>query len=104
MRRFREERGPTLGEGLTIREMIEEGVHGRLLRFGDSRQLSDAIVGLGCDPALRHAFSEKGRETVSSRFGTGRFIANIQQILLNGLRGDEFANPVAADKTLLRDN
>ena len=25
MKRFRDERGPTLGEGLTIREMIEEG-------------------------------------------------------------------------------
>jgi phosphatidylinositol alpha-1,6-mannosyltransferase len=54
-------------------QVIEDGVTGLLVRYGDARASADAVAGLLSDPARARGMGEAGRRRACERFGFERF-------------------------------
>ena len=61
-----------------IREMIEHGVSGWLVPFGDERLLKEALIALSREPEMCVAFSEAGKILVAEQFHAENFIADLE--------------------------
>ncbi len=57
-----------------ISEVIEDGVHGRLIRPGESATLADALIGLLADAPARRAMGVAARRHVQQRFSSTRMV------------------------------
>jgi phosphatidylinositol alpha-1,6-mannosyltransferase len=54
-------------------QVIEDGVTGRLVPYGDARASAEAVAALLADPARAGAMGEAGRRRARERFGFDRF-------------------------------
>ncbi len=61
-----------------IREMIEHGVNGWLVPFGDEQLLSEALITFNQQPEMRSALSEAGKRIVAERFHVEKFIEDLE--------------------------
>jgi glycosyltransferase involved in cell wall biosynthesis len=59
-------------------EIIEHGVSGWLVPWGDESALAAAIVKLISKPELRTELARRGRQRITSRFGIDRYMSEIQ--------------------------
>jgi glycosyltransferase involved in cell wall biosynthesis len=66
------------------RDMIEDGVNGRLVALGNVHELAEALGGLMLDPALRARFATRS-EAVLERFSEQRIMAGWQSVLSGSL-------------------
>lgn len=57
-----------------ISEVIEDGVHGRLVRPGESAMLADVLTGLLADESARRAMGAAARRHVQERFSSTRMV------------------------------
>jgi glycosyltransferase involved in cell wall biosynthesis len=64
--------------------VVEDGVNGFLVRFGDLPALTDRLTRLLADPALRARFGGAGRRLVAERY----IFEQYRVRLLNSLSGD----------------
>jgi len=55
---------------------------GFLVRAGDLPGLSNRILRLAADPALRRCFGEKGQHLVRDHFTAGRMVEDLHQLYL----------------------
>jgi glycosyltransferase involved in cell wall biosynthesis len=78
-------------------ELIENSANGFLIEPGDPASLSEAIVKLIEDPALRERFGERSRQLYEERFADEKMVDNI----LEFYRGVVAANRQAVSKTTL---
>lgn len=60
-----------------IPELITDGVSGRLVERGDTTAMSDSILKLLADPALRARMGAAGRETVVEKFDLRKNVAQL---------------------------
>ncbi|MBC8031402.1 MAG: glycosyltransferase family 4 protein [Pyrinomonadaceae bacterium] len=60
-----------------IPELITDGVTGHLVERGDTQAMSERLLALLADPALRTRMGEAGRETVSAKFDLRKNVAQL---------------------------
>lgn len=63
-----------------IREIIEDGVNGLLVRYGDTEAFAIAMEKLANDEALRAALAENGRRTVREKLSVEAYAAGVAAI------------------------
>jgi glycosyltransferase involved in cell wall biosynthesis len=68
------------GDLPAIRELVEEGVTGRLIAPGDVGALVTVLESLAADPDQRRELGARGRKRVEEEFSTG---VNIDRLLLS---------------------
>jgi glycosyltransferase involved in cell wall biosynthesis len=56
-----------------LREVIDDGITGYLVPFGDTSGMSSSIVGLLSDPLIAARFGEAGKKRVRELFPLARF-------------------------------
>jgi glycosyltransferase involved in cell wall biosynthesis len=61
-----------------IKEMIAHQVNGWLIPYGNEKLLEEALVTLKQNPEMRRTFAENGREVVTSRLHSDRFINELE--------------------------
>lgn len=69
-------------------EVIEDGVTGRLVSYGDTSGLADAIVELAASASLRKRFGEEGRRRCLDRFAVHRMIDHLERVYARLLEGN----------------
>jgi glycosyltransferase involved in cell wall biosynthesis len=67
----------------SVPELVDDGVHGILIRDGDPGVLADAIERLARDPGLRREMGRHGRERVERMFDIERTIESVLSLLLS---------------------
>jgi colanic acid/amylovoran biosynthesis glycosyltransferase len=60
-----------------IPELITDGVNGHLVERGDTQAMSERLLALLADPALRTGMGAAGRETVSEKFDLRKNVAQL---------------------------
>lgn len=70
-----------------IREMIEDGISGRVVPQNDATALSVALTGLLLDPAARALAGARGAAIVRERFSVERMCLGTERLLLELLDG-----------------
>lgn len=60
-----------------IPELITDGVNGNLVERGDTQAMSERLLALLADPALRTRMGAAGRETVSEKFDLRKNVAQL---------------------------
>jgi glycosyltransferase involved in cell wall biosynthesis len=66
-------------------ELIIDGISGRLIDFGDHRQLVDSITTLlGCD-TQRQTFQANAVKSISEKFSYESMITKTETILMNAV-------------------
>jgi len=68
-----------------IKELIEDGVHGRLVPPGDARALATAIEQLLDDPVARSEFGRRGRQRVLESFDREKNVRDLAFVLQRGV-------------------
>ncbi len=63
-------------------DLIEDGVHGRLVPPGRPRELADALLELLADPARRAALGAAGLERQRAEFDFGRMVGRLEELYL----------------------
>ena len=64
------------------KEVCRDGETGFLVKSGDLAGLSDRVLRLANDPALRDRFGRRGQEFVRERFGVDRMVDDLYQLYL----------------------
>jgi glycosyltransferase involved in cell wall biosynthesis len=81
-----------------VPELVEDGIHGRLVPYGDPSAMAEAIAWMIEHPNERRLMGEKGRERIAGQFSTERMIreteATYQELLPR--RGGEVTSPLGA--------
>jgi glycosyltransferase involved in cell wall biosynthesis len=70
-----------------IKELIEDGVHGRLVPPGDAKALATAIEQLLDDPVARSEFGRRGRQRVLESFDREKNVRDLAFVLQRGVWG-----------------
>jgi glycosyltransferase involved in cell wall biosynthesis len=65
----------------SVRDIIEDGRTGRVVRPGDPAALAEAVSGLLADPARRAAMGRAAREEVLSRYSRDAMIDGYQDLI-----------------------
>jgi glycosyltransferase involved in cell wall biosynthesis len=63
-----------------VGELVQDGVHGRLVPFGDIEALAAAIAWMIEHPQERRLMGESGRQRIADEFSTGRMIDATQTV------------------------
>jgi L-malate glycosyltransferase len=63
-----------------VSELVQDGVHGRLVPFGDFDAMAAAIAWMIEHPQERRLMGEKGRQRIADEFSTGRMIDETQAV------------------------
>jgi L-malate glycosyltransferase len=61
------------------KEIIEHKTNGWLIKFGDEKQLIEAITTFSRHPKMRGEFAQAGKKIVASRLNAARFINNLEE-------------------------
>ncbi|HEX5219101.1 MAG TPA: glycosyltransferase family 4 protein [Verrucomicrobiae bacterium] len=64
------------------REVCRDGETGFLVRLGHLNGLTERLLLLACDPALRKSLGERGREFVRANFAVEQMVQNIHRLYL----------------------
>jgi glycosyltransferase involved in cell wall biosynthesis len=70
----------------SLPELVENGVHGLVVKNRDPEDLADKLAWLILDPKLRTAMARVGRERVKQRFDIERTIESVMEPLLRSPR------------------
>ena len=70
-------------------EIIQDGISGHLVTHGDIPVLTERLLGLLSDESLRHKMGNRAFERVCSQFTYGRFVSELNHILLPLLDASE---------------
>ncbi|GAB4108191.1 MAG: glycosyltransferase [Phycisphaeraceae bacterium] len=70
-----------------IPELVEDGVHGRLVPPGDPASLTDAIRDLIHDPAKRQQYGQAGRHKVAREYNIQKESAWLRRVMTSALQG-----------------
>jgi glycosyltransferase involved in cell wall biosynthesis len=62
-------------------EVVEDGVSGWLVEYGDTKQLAEIITELGCDPDMRFKMGRAGHQRLQEKFTFARFQESFREIL-----------------------
>lgn len=62
------------------REIVEDGVTGKLVPVRDAEAMAEAIAALLSDDAARQLMGERGRERARSRFGLSRMVSETEEL------------------------
>lgn len=73
-------------------DVIENGVNGLLVEFGNVQEISQAIITLARDPSLRHRLGKEGQARVSStgKFGFNAFSKRACDMFIKGTHGGDY--------------
>ena len=64
-----------------VRDMVADGVEGRVVPSGDPRALTEALLALQDDPELRRRMGEAGRQRVVDHFTRERMISSYAELV-----------------------
>jgi phosphatidylinositol alpha-1,6-mannosyltransferase len=62
-------------------EVVQDGITGRLVEYGNREQLADTLIGLCLDSAARQRFGQAGYQRLQDRFTYPKFKENLTEIL-----------------------
>ena len=65
-----------------VPELVEDGIHGRLVPYGDIAAMAEAIVWMIEHPEERRLMGEQGRERIAGQFSTERMVSETQDAYL----------------------
>ncbi|MBL9087609.1 MAG: glycosyltransferase, partial [Planctomycetia bacterium] len=74
-------------------ELVDDGVHGRLVPPADPSALAAAMAGLLLDPATRARLGAAGRARVDAEFVADRMVEGTLAVYAEVLRGREARSP-----------
>jgi glycosyltransferase involved in cell wall biosynthesis len=83
-----------------IGELIDDGVHGRLLSPGRVDVLADALADLAADPGARERYGRAGRDRVSADFELATCVASLKNIYEERIAMTSAPGPKAAVSAL----
>ncbi len=63
-----------------VPELVEDGIHGRLVPYGDPVAMADAISWMIEHPEERRLMGEKARQRIADRFSTERMVSATQAV------------------------
>jgi phosphatidylinositol alpha-1,6-mannosyltransferase len=75
-------------------EVVEDGVSGRLIEYGDTKQLAEIITELCSDQVLRHQLGRAGHQRLQEKFTFPQFQHRFREIL--SLQGAMNETPTAS--------
>jgi glycosyltransferase involved in cell wall biosynthesis len=78
-----------------IPEIVNHGESGWLITKRDHDSLVEGMLTLGCDPVLRRALGQRGRQVTSDRFSSQRFLNETQSFYRSLIREGESPHLVA---------
>jgi glycosyltransferase involved in cell wall biosynthesis len=61
-----------------VPELVEDGIHGRLVPYGDPAAMAEAIAWMIEHPNERRLMGEKGRQRIAGQFSTERMVSETQ--------------------------
>lgn len=61
-----------------VPELVEDGIHGRLVPYGDRAAMAEAILWMIEHPEERRIMGEKARDRIRSQFSTERMVRETQ--------------------------
>jgi glycosyltransferase involved in cell wall biosynthesis len=64
-------------------DQVVDGATGIIVPQRDDRAMSDAMLRLGVDPALRARMGDQGRERMVRHFDTELQVAKLEQVLMD---------------------
>jgi len=62
-------------------EVVEDGVNGRLIEYGNTKQLAETLIELCADPVQRQTLGQAGHQRLQERFSFTQFQDNFRTIL-----------------------
>lgn len=68
-----------------VPEVVEDGVTGVLVNYGDKEKLADALIDLCCDPNKRERLGSAGYQRLQSNFTYEHFRRKLHEIILKEL-------------------
>jgi glycosyltransferase involved in cell wall biosynthesis len=63
-----------------VTELVDDGVHGMLVPFGDIDKMADAICWMLEHPEERRQMGDEGRHRIAAEFSTERMVTRIQAV------------------------
>lgn len=70
-----------------VAELVDDGVHGKLVPFGDVDAMAEAIVWMLEHPGERRRMGQAGRERIATEFSTERMVARTEAVYEEFLAG-----------------
>jgi glycosyltransferase involved in cell wall biosynthesis len=76
-------------------EVVEDGITGSLVKYGNQDELTQALIDLCLDPQKRQALGAAGYQRLQERFTFGKFKQKLSEILSRELQAHNFkiSNP-----------
>jgi len=71
------------------RQLVDPGIHGLTVPFGDESSIGDALLRLSRDPDVRKSMGEAARSRVVENYSTGRVVERYERLLSEVLAQEE---------------
>jgi glycosyltransferase involved in cell wall biosynthesis len=70
-----------------VSELVHDGMHGKLVPFGDVEAMAEAVVWMLDHPDERRRMGQAGRERIGTEFSTERMVAQTEAVYIEFLTG-----------------